>query len=506
MLCLAECERATSKIRVAANWAQRGAHLFHLLRDVSGEVDALLMFAHCASMLGRSEESVESALLAVRLLEDAPPGSRQKMSAFNYLGLAYCLSRNFAPADEALQQAVKIAQAGDTPAGAFQPRANQLYASIMRAATERYFLGHLPCTAGVTAAHAACAKLDRGQDTLVAGSKVIALALWALMSSIEATWSRNFERADADLAEGHAWAARYGVMARMNATEAWARVELAWAMGRLEEAERHAIDLISIASTVEHQQLACMGHLLLTQLLELQGKTTEALAETRRLRQREQAIRSEGLESRARVVAWQLEIRRSEGVMLQLTTASREFERLSMEDALTGIANRRFFERTLAQHLRTQAASQARLWIAFLDVDHFKQVNDRFSHAVGDRVLVRIAELLKANVRGKDLPARLGGDEFVVMLDAAQEQTAGLACDRISRAIQAEPWHSIAPGLHVAVSLGLACAEAGDTLESLLHRSDTAMYSLKRKRHASPGGEPVRGDDSAPDNPAARRP
>jgi GGDEF domain-containing protein len=75
----------------------------------------------------------------------------------------------------------------------------------------------------------------------------------------------------------------------------------------------------------------------------------------------------------------------------------------------------------------------------------------------------------------------------VVVLHAARERTAGHACERILQAIRSERWDDIAEGLHVEVSVGLARAEAGDTLETLLHRSDTAMYALKRSQQAKSG-------------------
>lgn len=487
LVLLADCDRSASKIRGAAIWAQQAAHTYRALRDVPGEVEALVVLAHCTSMLGRCEESVESALLAVRLLDDPAITWQQRVTAHNYLGLAHCLSRNFESADQALDEAVRIAEAGGGARAAFQPRTNKLYTAIMRVATERFYLGRLPSCDEVSRRHAACELPTSLADGPVAGNRVIAHALWAFMSSIEATWCGDFARAEAQLVEGHAWAARYGSLARMNATEAWARTELAWARGRHDDALRHAEDLVQIATAVEHQQLACTGHLLLAQLYEQAGLGDRALSELRRLREREHHIRSESLESRARVVAWELETRRTETVVQQLRSASSELERLSLQDELTGIANRRCFERALGEQLATGAwdAEAAGLWIAYLDVDAFKQINDRHSHATGDRVLMRIARILQESVRENDLPARLGGDEFVVMFVHTRREAAHVACERITRAIASEDWNAWAPGLSVSASLGLARAQAGDTLDDVVHRSDVAMYRRKGRSVAA---------------------
>ena len=487
LMCLAECESTAGKMRDAADWAQRAVHAFRMHHDVCGEADALTLQAHSATMLGRNEEAVEAALLAVRLLDDAAPGSRQRVRAYNYLGLAYGWSRSFARAHETLEQAARIAEEIGEPGAAFQPRINHFYATVIQACTERALGGQIQSLAALAARREACrlAKEQADSGVMTPGTYIIGRTLWGLMSCIQSAWSGDFAGAESALAEGHGWATRYGMTARMNATEAWAQTELAWARGEIDQALHHAAQMLAIAAPIEHQQLACTAHHLMAQLHELKGQPVKALDEMRRLREREQNIRADSLESRARVVTWQLEIRRSENVVQQLQSASREYERLSLEDPLTGIANRRCFERVLARHLAEAPANPAPLWIAFLDVDDFKQVNDRHSHAVGDRVLVRIAQILRACVREKDLPARLAGDEFVVLLHGVQPQAARAARERIAQAIAGEAWGDIAPGLQVRASVGLACTRPDDTVASVLHRSDTEMYALKRAR---PGG------------------
>jgi diguanylate cyclase (GGDEF)-like protein len=194
---------------------------------------------------------------------------------------------------------------------------------------------------------------------------------------------------------------------------------------------------------------------------------------------REQRVVADGLGSRESLVSWRLGARQSERHLQQALVASKQFERWSLEDALTGIANRRHFEQALAAAIQPAAGSDIRLSVAMVDVDRFKTVNDRFGHSVGDRVLKTIAALVSAHVREKDLPARWAGDEFVVLFIGATREAAQEICERIRSAIADFQWDSVAPGLRMSVTIGLSEVQAGDTAESVLHRSDQSMYGAK---------------------------
>lgn len=166
--------------------------------------------------------------------------------------------------------------------------------------------------------------------------------------------------------------------------------------------------------------------------------------------------------------------------MIHNLAASQQFERWSLEDALTGIANRRCLEQRLSQELQRASGDHPTLSVAFIDVDAFKGINDRFGHAVGDRVLKALASILSENVHEYDLPARLAGDEFVVVFARADSAAVTQRCRSIVSAVANFDWGTIAYGLRVALSLGVAEAKPGDTVDSLLHRSDLSMYTSKR--------------------------
>ncbi len=147
-------------------------------------------------------------------------------------------------------------------------------------------------------------------------------------------------------------------------------------------------------------------------------------------------------------------------------------------DQLTGLGNRREMERRWPELLAQVSASQAPLAVAMLDLDHFKQVNDHFGHAVGDRVLMTMAQLLRAHTRAGDLVARIGGEEFLLVLPEAGAARALEVCERLRQRVAAHDWGQIATGLRVTLSGGLAHAPPYDA-DALSLRADAALYRAK---------------------------
>lgn len=160
----------------------------------------------------------------------------------------------------------------------------------------------------------------------------------------------------------------------------------------------------------------------------------------------------------------------------------RLLEQISAEarvDELTALLNRRGFyegaERELARARRERTA----IGVAAIDLDHFKRVNDEFGHAAGDRVLVALADCLRANLRGSDLAARLGGEEFVALLPGADvEQTCEFTA-RVRAALRrAAADGGLAP---VTISAGVVAAGEPVSIQLLLKRADTALYAAKSR-------------------------
>ncbi|HKX42495.1 MAG TPA: tetratricopeptide repeat-containing diguanylate cyclase [Burkholderiaceae bacterium] len=479
--CLAHIDRVGSRLRRAAEASRRAAQLFEQLGDIEGEARALTTLTHVCMLLGRNDEAVEAALLAVRLCEKLPL-QPQTVLAHNSLGLAYSWSGDHESGDASLEKAVELAQRCTPPLSTYNPRLNQAWVEASRLLDERYQTGTLPSIERLQRLLAECQQLERAGSGLpiLPGLRAMARTISLATAALVAVWQGDLTAAEAGVAAA-AQSLQPGVTSWLDSFVRWCAAELAWARRDWAVAEHELIAMKKNALAVEHEQLAARSHLLLAQVYESQGKDLEARAEHRALWRRQRRVLAESLSSRESLVSWQLGARQSERHLQQALVASKQFERWSLEDALTGIANRRHFEQSLEEKLQAlgNGISSRPLTVAMVDVDKFKLVNDRYTHRVGDRVLKTIAAIIASQVRENDLVARWAGDEFVVLFDNAGELTAEPICERIRIAVAAFDWESVAAGLRMAVSLGLSEAHPGDTAESVLHRSDKSMYQQK---------------------------
>ncbi|SHN43185.1 diguanylate cyclase (GGDEF) domain-containing protein [Duganella sacchari] len=160
-----------------------------------------------------------------------------------------------------------------------------------------------------------------------------------------------------------------------------------------------------------------------------------------------------------------------------------ELRRRADTDYLTGLLNRRAFTTASTQRLRRARGRNETLAVVLFDIDHFKSVNDSHGHETGDQVLIRVASVVREELRDGEILARHGGEEFVVMpAHCTQEQACALA-ERLRSAIASEPL-TLADGhiLRVTASFGVASAAGPQiSLDDLLHAADLALYRAKRK-------------------------
>ncbi|GAA2478980.1 tetratricopeptide repeat-containing diguanylate cyclase [Winogradskya humida] len=151
------------------------------------------------------------------------------------------------------------------------------------------------------------------------------------------------------------------------------------------------------------------------------------------------------------------------------------FREMAERDALTGLWNRRRSDAQLADLIRTPATQRGPVSVALIDLDHFKAVNDTYTHAIGDMVLCRVAELL-AKVGGH--AGRHGGEEFILILDA-DPAVAARRVEGLRAAIQSYAWTAVANGLSVTASIGLTALRPDDSARTLVNRADELLYAAK---------------------------
>jgi len=177
----------------------------------------------------------------------------------------------------------------------------------------------------------------------------------------------------------------------------------------------------------------------------------------------------------------------------KLAVARHLLETLATTDPLTGLFNRRqFMERFEEECERTRRVGEGLSCVMF-DIDHFKQVNDRFGHQAGDEVLKAIATQIRATLRVYDVVGRYGGEEFIALLPGADLATAHTVAERLRAAIESSVILRTLNGepYPITISLGLAPWKPGDTVDTLIHRADGALYRAKEA-----GRNRIEGSDS----------
>jgi len=231
--------------------------------------------------------------------------------------------------------------------------------------------------------------------------------------------------------------------------------------GDLANALKHHEAMLPLEREEMKQRADRQARLLLNRI-ELEH--AQATAERARLDAEVQRLRAAKLESENQ----KLEVR------------AKELGKHALEDQLTGLANRRRVDHELPAQLAYARERHSALSVAAVDLDHFKLVNDRYGHAVGDDVLRAIARILLDNTRSNDVLARMGGEEFLVLFIGTPLGIATDICERLRHAVEAYDWSRVAPGLRVTISVGLCDAVESADVRALLERADASLYAAKR--------------------------
>jgi diguanylate cyclase len=155
----------------------------------------------------------------------------------------------------------------------------------------------------------------------------------------------------------------------------------------------------------------------------------------------------------------------------------------SLTDPLTGLGNRKYFDRMIEMEVQNAQAAGEPLSLLMFDIDHFKSFNDSYGHLTGDQVLRLVGLSLKQTIKGRDITARYGGEEFAVVLPNTALRQALTVADHIRRAVMAKELKKKSTGEllgRVTISVGVSLLKPGDDTDSLIERADACLYAAKR--------------------------
>lgn len=169
-----------------------------------------------------------------------------------------------------------------------------------------------------------------------------------------------------------------------------------------------------------------------------------------------------------------------EHLLQELQAKTEELDRQTKEDSLTGLFNRRYMDARLTTETRRAERFGHAVTLAMADIDHFKAINDRFSHFVGDEVLRGVAVILRKQCRTIDVISRYGGEEFVLCFPETPVESATVVCEKIRQAMMNFDWVRLHPELSVTISIGLAGGPPEYNHEKLLAEADNKLYEAKR--------------------------
>jgi diguanylate cyclase (GGDEF)-like protein len=256
--------------------------------------------------------------------------------------------------------------------------------------------------------------------------------------------------------------------------------------GRYLEAKIMLEQALKRAEELGFQEQISRIHFNLSEVLESLGDYQKALQHHRRFYELDLTVRSEAASKRVEALTVRFQVERAQlEAQLQrerseaLVALNQQLEHQALTDPLTGLANRRAFTEHYKRTFAAAKESGSALSVVMIDLDHFKRVNDQFSHAVGDDVLKAFAKILQEHCRATDLAARYGGEEFVLLMPGVEARATFNACERLRVATQTFDWSKIQAGLQVTASFGF-----GDVLQALDHvalleMADQQLYSAK---------------------------
>jgi len=461
---------------------------FEAAEDMSGVAKVLRSLGYLHNALGDFPSSLDHLFRALALDERAPDNTG-RAATLRTIGVVHCKSGDLSTGLDYYRQSLAIATEEQHPGE--------------RAKT----LNHLGINLRTVG------RLDDALAALIEADTIclrLGMLPWRCnnLCNLGLTHERagRLELAEATLREALALSQRCGYAAGI----ANAQIALGRLCSRAQRADEGR-GLLDAALALCHRRglrhLAAECHEALADHLESQGDYAGALMHYRRFHKVEREVLSDsaGNKLRALQIHHEVEAARREAEMMRerqealarantelealnasLTEANvvrialvDQLERQTYEDALTGLANRRRLDLRLTESFALVQRHARPLALAVADLDHFKRVNDQYSHAVGDAVLRTLAQLLTSQVRQSDLVARYGGEEFVLVLSETDAEAAHVVCEKIRAAVEHHAWSELAPGLALTVSIGFCADTTFDSAERMLAQADAELYAAK---------------------------
>jgi diguanylate cyclase (GGDEF)-like protein len=473
---LARCHYVAGEVDIAITLAAEAVDAATTEQDIGWRARAHALEARCLEAAGETEAALDVALVAWNELERAGgPGDE-------------CL-----PARQAVAMALAV----------IQLRLGDFASAMTWCERGADLAGYLPDDGALGAAvdtraciHAALASKAREAGDPVEAERCERLAIADSLRAVDL--ARRLGHVDYEtsallnLAESLTWVGEPGQALEL--LEDWARrhpdaLARQWAHQRdslgtvllaLQRPDEAVVAFEQSLSQAESPAYRVVVIEHLSTALERCERWQEALARYKEFHALQARVSAERAQRHARVAAARLDIGRERAKARQLATSNRrlrrradDLARQAQEDALTGLANRRQVDSLLETWPQP-------LSLALIDVDHFKQVNDRFSHGVGDEVLKQLASIMRANCRQRELAARLGGEEFVVIVESVDEADIGRVAERLRVAVERFDWPSLCAGLRVTVSIGVARSSEVAVGTDLLVVADRRLYAAKR--------------------------
>lgn len=457
--------------------AERAAFLAEQSEDLVWQSRALVCRGLVHHAIGHVEDAVDQLRRAVELRREADD-TAGTAEVLNHLGTVYTGMSQFGPeAAAVLSESRRLWQAEGDSDQAAVAQVNLARAFVV---TGRRIAAQNPRGA-VAAARRALAFAEQAVEEADAAG-LTRFAIDARLAVVGAqVLAGDLAAAGRTLAAAAAMVERFPTRSgRLSVHRERAR----WLVlvGRHDEAVAEVHEGLALCETLDRPAERVDLLESLVSAHEGRGDLESALSTLHELHDLTVRLAEEVAERRSALLSSRMEVERAqrtaESERRRAAALEERNARLAWEathDALTGLANRRVLDAELLRLTR----ARDHFAVALLDIDHFKHVNDTWSHQTGDQVLARIAAELRGTLRGDDLAARYGGEEFAIVLAEVDLTIAVRVCDRIRAAVAAIDWGDLMPGHRLTVSLGVATSDMHGTPEGLLSAADTALYAAK---------------------------